>query len=261
MTLIAIILVVLFGAGCYTSIRENTEFPTRLKACRSISECQVLEMQARRDVGECTEKITIYMLAEGPKRISCNDARENLQKAEDKVARLNAARLEEQRVQQERRDEERAEQERQTALENEQERKRLEQQQRQASLDRFVSLVAACESAKDARAALKKHAEIMQNDPAAFVQKRCTPKREAIPVQGQCTDTNGFVRTCTKQVAGDLIGYTCPKSVDPDVVKLGLYRLNLIDDPFPEDRQIGLLDTQCSAVELNKLQKGGTSVP
>jgi len=59
----------------------------------------------------------------------------------------------------------------------------------------------------------------------ALVRKQCTPRTESVSVRSECKDENGFKRTCTKNVAGDVVGYVCPKTMDAEAVQLGLYLL------------------------------------
>jgi hypothetical protein len=77
------------------------------------------------------------------------------------------------------------------------------------------------------------------------VQSKCVARREVGTVQGECKDANGFVRSCPKQVVGDVVTYVCPKSVDPDVAKAGNYVLFGTEYPWPEDQQIGVQDDAC----------------
>jgi hypothetical protein len=109
-----------------------------------------------------------------------------------------------------------------------------------------------CEASRDARTKRRQHADILKQNPGEAVQKKCAPRREMQAVRTQCTDGNGFVRTCTKQVAGDVVGYVCPKTVDPDVAKLGIYQLGLQDNgfPFPEDLRIPMRDEDCDAAAV-----------
>jgi hypothetical protein len=250
--------------GCYSSVAPNTDFPPRLRACTSLIECQVVEQQARRDVAECAKQQTIYVLAQGPTHLSCDDASRNLKDAEEKVAKLRETQVEQQQADLQARQEEsiqrradalRAQRESQVAAD----RNRLEAQASftQQTVDR-------CEATRDARARRRQHAEILQQSPSDTVQKKCTPQRAMQPVQAQCTDSNGFVRSCTKQVPGDVVGYACPKSVDPDVAKLGAYQLGLGGGvyPFPDDLSIGVQDQQCdtAAARLQAIhdQLGGS---
>jgi hypothetical protein len=254
---LAATLTILGVSGCFSSIQPNTEFPRKLDACQNLIECQVLQQQAQRDVAACNKTTTIYMLAPGPTHLSCEDAGKNLDAAESKVAKLRAveadrqqARLEAERAAA---DAEREQMKRQAQLQiDAQKREQLARE-----LATAQGTVSGCEASKDARALRKRHVEILNQDPGALVQKSCVPQRQAITVQAQCTDTNGFVRTCAKQVPGETVSYLCPKSVDPDVAKAGLYRLGLTEGyPFPEDLAIHVRDADCdgAAVRLQTIQ-------
>ena len=141
-------------------------------------------------------------------------------------------------------------QEREEAIADAENRRREEAESRQraqlqSQMDRDSRLVADCEKTADARAARARHLSIIQSAPDDTVKKKCTPRKEMISQTGQCTDANGFVRTCTKQVPGEVVGYTCPKSIDDETRQLGLFRLQLIEYPYPQDFAIRLRDDQC----------------
>ena len=129
-----------------------------------------------------------------------------------------------------------------TGQTREQERQRL-----MASAARDTKTVETCDATADARVARKRHTEILERAPGATVRKDCTPRMEVETVKTECKDANGFARPCTKQVStGEVAGYACPKTMDPEVVQLGLFELRLLDSyPFPEDRGIRVRDTDC----------------
>ncbi len=255
-----LICVLLFTiAGCYTSTLENTEFPKSLDACRTLAECEAISVRAIREGAICSDHTTIYLIAPGPKHLSCEDARDNLQKAEGKVAKLRDVEIERQRSEQERERQRLIDAQEERARKMAQEHRDVERARLSEQIDHQVVIVTKCAATKDARDARARHMDILQNqDPATFVQKHCTPKREMNTVRNTCTDDNGFVRSCTKQVPGEVIGYSCPKNLDPEVVKLGLFRLGMADDgyPFPEDRGIGVGDDECdrASTRLNELR-------
>ncbi len=114
--------------------------------------------------------------------------------------------------------------------------------------------VTTCESTMDARTKRRRHQQLLQSrEPAEYVQKRCTPRREMFTVRGECRDANNFIRPCTKQSAGDIIGYSCGKNLDQDMVKLGMLQLGLSSgSAFPEDREIGVTDAWCDGVMAEK---------
>jgi hypothetical protein len=123
-------------------------------------------------------------------------------------------------------------------------------------LMRDGSIVESCDSTREARDARKRHLEILASKPGDLVSSTCRPQRAVQTVRGECKDANGFVRSCTKQVVSDEVtGFTCPKSMDPEVVQLGLYRLGLLDEyPYPEDRAPLMRDAECDAARNRLLQ-------
>ncbi len=143
--------------------------------------------------------------------------------------------------------------------EAERERKRTEEQTANekhrltAAFDRATQAVAACDETADARAARKRHASILEQHPGQLVQKQCSPRRDTLSVKAECKDANGFVRPCTKTVQGaDVTGYSCPKSMDAEVVQLGLFELDLLDGyPYPADRSIRVRDAECDTAKAN----------
>jgi hypothetical protein len=247
---VAMVASILISAGCYSSVEPNTEFPKRLTACSSPIECETLDRQAQRDVADCATTVTIYMLVDGPKKLACDEARRNVRDAEEKVAKLQA-RQGARREAELQAGEENAIQERADLLRAQrQEQAMAVQGQLATQMEAAQSVRTMCDATNDARAIRRKHADILrQQEPGAIVQKKCIPQREMQAVQSQCTDVNGFVRTCTKQVPGDVVNYFCPRTIDAVVAKLGIFQLGLGDGvfPFPEDEQIGVSDGDCDA--------------
>ena len=247
------------SAGCYTSLKENTAFPASLNGCGTIVDCEVVEMEAQRDLGGCTTKTTIYVLAEGPKHISCGDARENLGNIEDKLAKLRAADADHRMQEAQKKADLQVVELEQREEQSRERRAQQEKDQLASQVARQAVVVQTCDVTKDARVARKKHMDILHNQrPGAFVRGHCTARHEMSTVQSQCTDANGFIRTCTKQVPGeDIVGYSCSRSIDTDIVKLGLFQLNLSDGyPFPLDQQIEVHDEDCEVASsrLKELQ-------
>lgn len=115
------------------------------------------------------------------------------------------------------------------------------------ALSRASKIADTCDATELARTARRRHETILAGAPGATVRKQCAPRMETRTVKSECTDANGFTRPCTKTVAGNgIAGYTCPKSMDPELVQLGLYQLDLVDEyPFPEDRKIAVRDDDC----------------
>lgn len=127
------------------------------------------------------------------------------------------------------------------------EREQQERARVAAMLERDTRTVEICTATEVARAARRRHAEILDKAPGALVRKTCTPRMETQTVKAECKDANGFVRTCAKAVStGEVASYVCPKTLDAEVVQLGLYQLHLLDDyPYPEDRSIRTSDSEC----------------
>ncbi len=173
-------------------------------------------------------------LLDGEARSTCQKA-QHLKEQADLEARR--------RQQEEQRAREQAARER----ERETEKTEREKQRLVAMLDRDTRTVEACDSTEGARAARRRHAELLDKAPGATVRKQCTPQRETRSVRAECKDANGFVRPCTKTVAGtDIVNYVCPSSMDRELVQLGLYQLDLLEAyPYPEDRSIRLRDSDC----------------
>lgn len=262
---LAVAIVPLGVSGCFSNIASNTEFPSRLHACHSLVECRVVVQQAQRDEMECAKQTTIYMIAPGPTHLSCDDASHNLKDAEDKVARLETLEQERRQKELERQQavikasqqaREYQENQRRAELQRQQEERRAEgDRARAATLQRVIDACSATAAARDIR---RKHQELLAQNPAETVQKQCTAQHGTETVQSQCTDSNGFVRTCAKQVpTEDVVGYACSRRVDADVAKLGLYQLGLRDYPFPDDQAIPVRDQDCNdaALQLQMVPK------
>lgn len=126
--------------------------------------------------------------------------------------------------------------------------KRAEERQRITSgLERDERLMATCDSTETARAARKRHADILERGAGVEIRRSCAPRVGTQTVSATCKDTNGFTRACSKAVStGEIIGYTCPKTMDAETVQLGLFQLDLLEGyPFPEDRSIRVRDEDC----------------
>ncbi len=107
------------------------------------------------------------------------------------------------------------------------ERRAHERERLSTELERNERMVATCDASEAARAARKRHAEILDRAPGATVRKSCTPRFETRSVKSECKDANGFAPPCTQTVStGDVSGYACPKTLDAEVVQLGLYQLD-----------------------------------
>lgn len=126
-------------------------------------------------------------------------------------------------------------------------RQNQENQRLAMTLERDTRTVENCDATESARAARRRHATIVDQAPGAAVRKQCVPHKGTVTMKAECKDANGFVRPCTKTVAsGDIAGYRCPKTMDPEVVQLGLFQLDLLESyPYPEDRSIRLRDSEC----------------
>ena len=169
------------------------------------------------------------------------DARRTCNKAQHLKAQAD---LEAQRRQHE---DERAREQAARERQREAEKSERERQHLVAMLERDTKTVEACNSTEGARVARKRHMEILDKAPGAIIRKQCTPQRETRNVRTECKDANGFVRSCTKTVAGtDIVNYVCAATMDPELVQLGLYQLDLLDGyPYPEDRSIRVRDSDC----------------
>jgi hypothetical protein len=170
-----------------------------------------------------------------------NDAKTACSKAERGKER------DEQRAESERR--EQAREAREAARKHEQDEARTKHDQAivASRMARDTQMVAACDATEAARAARRRHAAILEQAPGAQVRKECSPRMETQSVRSECKDAAGFTRTCTKAVStGEVASYVCPKSMDAEVVQLGLYQLQLLDGyPYPEDHAIRTRDREC----------------
>jgi len=237
-----------YGGQHFTMTRENIEYHQRaVKDVRT----RYGDPSAQEDIaklnGAC-ELLQKYA-AEAPdpgsftpaRDLLDHDARATCGKAQHLTEQ--AAREAQRRQHEEQRAREQAAREREREAEkNERERQRLV-----AMLDRDTKTVETCDSTEGARAARKRRAELLDKAPGATVRKQCTPQRETRNVRSECKDANGFVRPCTKTVAGtDIVNYVCPSTMDPELVQLGLYQLDLLDGyPYPEDHSIRVRDSDC----------------
>lgn len=154
------------------------------------------------------------------------------------------------------REEERKREQDAQARQREAEKKDQERQRLTAALERDARTVTLCDSTEAARAARKRHADLLDKAPGATVRKDCSPQRETRSVKAECKDANGFVRPCVKTVAGtDVVGYVCPKTMDPELVQLGLYQLDLLEAyPYPEDRRVRVRDEECDEARARVTQ-------
>lgn len=129
---------------------------------------------------------------------------------------------------------------------NNQERARLI-----ASLQRDTRTLEVCDRTESTRAARKRHHEMLDKGPGAQIRKQCSPRMETAQTRTECKDDNGFTKPCTKTVStGEVAGYACPKTMDQELVQLGLYQLQLIDYPFPEEHSIGVRDSECDEARM-----------
>lgn len=246
-----------YGGQKYTMTKENSDYHD--SAITDVRR-RFGDPNAQEDVaklkGAC-ELLQRYA-AEAPTPGSFTSARELL----DRDAQIACARArhraeqervraenERRRAEQERREEEAHRRRVAEELRRETERQEREREYLTGVLARASKVAETCDATEDARAARRRHEAILRQAPGAIVRKQCTPRMEMRTVKTECTDANGFTRSCTKTVpTNEVAGYTCPKSMDAEVVRLGLYQLDLLDAyPFPEDRTIGVRDEDCEA--------------
>lgn len=98
-----------------------------------------------------------------------------------------------------------------------------------ASIERDSGPAQYCTDSATARAARRRHEQILAGAPAAIVREKCKPR--------------------SRSSMGEVDAYVCPATVDADVAKLGQYQLRLAEYPFPEDRDIRFTDAQCDSAQ------------
>jgi hypothetical protein len=233
-------LALLLTGACSKVFLQDDGFAQKLQAgCSDEAACLRLQVEAQQRIVRCQPNTVGY--------VRCSDAEADKLLADSYVARYASARKDADRKEQERRRQE-AEAARAAA------RARVESERRQRELDALLAEIErekktldACAASEPAREARRRRQGILENGhPGDTVRKQCSARTEMHSVSGECTDEHGFKRTCTKSVAGDVVGYVCPKSVDEEVVQLGLYQLGIRDDyPYPEDRGGRAADMQC----------------
>lgn len=244
--------------GCQQSASDD-EFSEKLRAgcAKSKHECSRLRTEAFQRAQSCRDGVA--------GRVPCDTARADTQAAntymnqyyaseQQQAMDARARREAELKVQGEerRRDQKRKDREQLVAIQRHELELSYEQEQR---------TLGSCMENEAERAARRRHQDIVENrSPGETVRKQCKPRVETQTVQAECKDANGFTRSCMKTVAGDVVGYTCPKTLDPEVIQLGLFQLGLtVGYPYPEENTIHPDDEQCeqskaSALELkNKL--------
>lgn len=234
--------------ACSNVLLQNDGFSEKLKAgCPDEPSCRRLQLEAEQRVSRCKDNTIGYVKCDEARadKLMADSLLENVEKAQ-RDAEEAGRKAELERERQLAREERDAQARKIDARRREQERKRLT-----ADVERVRSIVTECEASVEARAARKRRAELLRGEaPAASVRKRCTPRTGVHSVAAECTDQNGFVRPCTKNVAGGIVGYDCPKNMDAELVHLGLYQLELIEYPFPEDNGIRVTDEACETSQV-----------
>lgn len=228
----------LLGVGCAKVFFQEDGFGEKLRGgCRTEEACRQLLVEAEQRTMTCKDNTVGY--------VRCDVARADKHMAQSYVKPYDERRKEAEKerreaaVQKERADRQRA---------HDEQRRDAERARLTSMLESESQTSELCASTEAARATRRRHEDIVRNQsPGDAVRKQCTPRTEVHAVQGECKDANGFTRTCTKNVAGDVVGYTCPKTMDAEIVQLGLYQLDLLDRyPFPEDRGIRVSDDTCN---------------
>lgn len=188
-----------------------------------------------------------------PKQGHFTSARQLLERDANEVCARSRARAAEAQRQDEqaRYEKERESRERGRRVAEQDARDRRNREQATALLERSKHTLGICEQTAQLRSIRKRHAEILDNKPGALIKKTCTARTGTEIIKTTCKDTNGFVRPCTKTVStGEVTGYSCPASIDAEVVALGLYELRLSDGyPFPEDRSVRVRDEDCESAQ------------
>lgn len=245
--LFTVVSLLLSSSGCSNVLLQNDGFSAKLEAgCQDEASCRRLQVEAEQRVLKCKDNTIGY--------VPCDEARADKLMADSFVQNVAAAKRDAEHA------ERKAELERERragrARHDEEERKVLAQRREQerkrltAELDRAQATVEVCRASVEGRAARKRRAELLRTEaPATAVRKRCTPRAGVHTVAAECKDENGFVRPCTKTVPGGVVGYSCPKDMDAESMQLGLYQLELIDYPFPEDNGIRVSDELCETTQ------------
>lgn len=244
-------LVALLTASCSKVFLQDDGFAEKLAAgCPDENACRHMQVEAAQRVRRCQPNTVGY--------VRCADAEADKILADSYVAHYETAKRERAEAEREaerarRRDEAEA-----RVRQSEDVRRDRERQALVTDLERDKRAIEACDASEPARAARRRRRTILESgSPGATVRKECSPRTEMQAVTSACKDENGFQRTCTKNVPGDIIDYVCPKSMDEEVVRLGLYQLHLRDDyPYPEDRTLGR-DEDCERVRARAKQVEG----
>lgn len=239
--------------GCQQAAFDDG-FSEKLRAgcATSEHECRRLRIEAIRRVESCEDGVA--------GRVPCDAARADKVAADTYLKRYSdpdqqqaadarARREAEFKVlaKERRREQEREDRQQQVAVRRHELQLPYEQEQR---------TLGSCMENEAARAARRRHRDIVENQsPGETVRKQCKPKVETLTVRAECKDANGFTRSCTKTVAGDVVGYTCPKTLDAEVVQLGLFQLGLsFGYPYPDENMIRPDDETCEQAKARALE-------
>lgn len=245
--------VISLSTGCAEVFLQTDGYPAALeKGCRTELECDKLVIEAKRRVATCQDNTVGF--------IRCDNAHADLEAALAIQARYVTARNRFAAEQEEKAKASDAEADKWEATVRAEKKaaaeKKLAREKAKAEHDQAVAVVAKlkpladkCAATTDARALRATHEEQLKTS-AVFLQQSCTAKHGVVMMKYECTDANGFKRTCTKPVTGGVTGYQCPKGTDPDVVKAGHYALGFTTTfPFPDDEKIEVTDETCGKVE------------
>lgn len=267
------------AAGCSHDAKKIRQAEAQIAECETLYDCRLAKQRAAAALDTClTHKTFMFGVATGSNaQLLCSDAQPLYVKAEARVTDLEEA-MQRRQAERQAAAREEAEDERDEALADKKRQFAANQEKRRAKEATAISAVlAACASSEHARAARARHLEALRSGIAAeFVRKRCREKHETETVRTECKDANGFSRTCSRQVAGDLLGYVCAKELDAEMVKLGLFALdhssridpsigahtdeNAVvraqDYPFPEERGLPS-NTEC-AIAADTAQTSAT---
>ncbi|AKV02201.1 hypothetical protein AKJ09_08864 [Labilithrix luteola] len=249
-----------YGGRHYTMTKENSDY--HAKAIRDVR-TRYGDPQAQTDIANLKGACELFQkyAAEAPDPGSFTPARELLdadvrstcarwhqQEHRDQQATDEKNRRDEVVQVREARSRQREEESRQRDTERREQYRRVITQR----IERESKVLEACEANAPARANRRRHEEIARSNPAAALQKQCAPQRGTKTVKSECRDANGFTRTCSKSVPGEVIGYACPKSMDTEVVQIGLHQLGLLDTPpYPEDDSIQPGDETCEKTQAS----------
>lgn len=236
---------VVFVSACAAVFLQTDGFDEKLKqGCKTEDQCKQLQLEAQQRIIKCRDNTVGY--------IRCSDARADKLAADSYVKKWDDKRAEERQARQDEVQREIDNQRRQREEERhlaDRNRKAQIQAAHEQDLSRQIKarrdVIATCDATKEARTVRNRHLQLKQTA-GALVRQNCRPRNGTESVQVQCKDENGFVRTCSKQVPAGVVGYSCPKDTDPEVVKIGLFELGLSDSwPFPEDESIRVRDDDC----------------